>query len=300
MPGTLIELLLGMSPGQFRAEHWPERPRQFAAPLARLAELADDPALVDIPSLLAAHQGPAWLHRTAADGRYDHDASVDTTEGARLFELGTQMDLRDLQRWLPPVRSWLARLTAELSLEFAAHTGYCHAFVSPTGTGTPKHFDNREVIVVQIRGRKRWQVAPNEALPNPLMPHVVGGATHAFNKAAGPALDDPAMPGDATTYTLDPGAVMFVPRGYWHATHALEDSLSLSFGFRIPSWAEMALNTMLTELAREPAWRATAYDVLKVKPPGLDEFARALKAAIAELRSHPPPPPRGSADEEPE
>lgn len=281
--------LFGVSVEEFRAAHWPDRPLHADGPLARLDELTAADALRDIASLLRAHPGPAWLHRRTAAGVYDHETSIAAADAPARFDAGELMDLRDLQRRIPEVRAALARLGSEL----AVASGYCHAFVAPAGTGVPKHFDNRTVIAVQLVGRKRWTLAPNAALPLPLMPHVAGAPLHALNRRAvadAAELDDPELPAGARAYLLAPGSALFIPCGWWHTTHAFEDSLSLSFGWRSPSWAELFVNTALQELASEPAWRAAAYDVATVRSPDIEAFVRAMQQAIADLRASPPPP----------
>lgn len=298
MAESSIQLLLGLPPERFLAEYWPTVPRQFDGPIERLGELATLPELRDVPSFITAHRGLAFLHRRRPDGSYDRETSidiaVDSAAALATFESGTMMDLQNVERWQPTVRAWLRRLHAELELDRVAQADYCHAFVSPAATGVPKHFDNREVIAVQLVGRKRWRIAPNPTLPMPLMPHVAGDVTHPFNRhAAGAALDDPDMPADSVSYELGPGSAIFIPRGYWHATHALDDSLSLSFGFRVSSWVELFANTAIQQLSREPAWRATAYDTERTRPPGIETFLRTLERVIEELRAAPPPTTNG-------
>ncbi len=273
----------------FVAACWPDRPCHAAGSPARRAALVPADVPADPRALIRAHGGPAWLHGTGPGGAYDHDTSVDAATAVARFDAGAMMDLRDLQRGFAGVRAMLAHLVDELGLTALARASYCHAFVSPAGTGVAKHFDNREVIVVQVAGRKRWRLAANTALPAPLMAHVVGGPTHPYNLRAGAAgLDDPAMPADAETLVLEPGAALFVPRGAWHETHALDDSVSLSFGFRIPSWAEVFVDHARRALAADPAWTAPAFDVTADPPAGTEAFVRAMGAALARLRAAPP------------
>lgn len=281
--GDLIETLFEMPRQRFLDEHWPDQPLFHAGPVARLAELVDHPALADVPAFVRAHSGPAHLVIRTPHGTSHR--TLDAEAALAAFASGGVMDFRDVQRWLPPVRAWMDRLIAELDLAHAARASYCHAFLSPAGKGVHKHFDNREVIAVQIHGTKRWRVARND-LVLPLMPHNAGNPVHPLNRpVATPALDDTAMPDDAQTFDLSPGCVVFVPRGYWHATETLEDSFSLSFGFRSPSWAERFVETLQRELGSDARWRAPAYDVRAVKPPGTEEFVRAMHGALHAARA---------------
>lgn len=285
----------GMSSQEFLARSWPHEPRVHHGSPDRLGDLTTAPQMKSILNFIRAHQGTAWLNLRLPDGSYSHETSVSAEAAAPLFQAGLMMDLRDVHRWFVPAAQYLQRLVAELKLQFASHASYCHAFVCPQGTGAPKHFDNREVIVVQLRGEKRWRIAENRALPRPLMPHVVGGPVHPLNRhAAADALNDPAMPVDSVTHVLRPGSVLFLPRGFWHETHALQDSLSLSFGFRVPTWAEMFVNTALAELSKDAHWRAPAFDSGTIRPDGIEPFLRAMRSAIESLHVNPPPPPHSA------
>ena len=282
---SLLELLFDTPLERFLAETWPGSPRHHAGPLDRLAELAAEPAIRDIPSFLAAHDGVIQLHTRTAEGAAAHRPIAREDAVARFAE-GGAMDLRNIDRWFRPAQRWVERLRAELSLEhLPANASACQAFVSPAGTGVGKHFDNREVFAIQIRGRKRWRIARNDALPNPLMPHSVGNQVHMFNASAPAAtFASPEMPADALEIVLEPGSVVFVPRGYWHETHALEDSLSFSMNIRAPSWAELFGDRVTAELGRSALWRASAFD-LRAHQSSADELIRALKSALAGLKT---------------
>lgn len=281
----MLELLFG---DRFMAESWPGSPRHFAGPLERLVELAAEPAIRDIPAFLAAHEGVIQLHTRTPAGAAAHRPIV-REDAMSHFAEGSAMDLRNVERWFLPAQRWIVQLRAELSLEhIPASASACQAFVSPAGTRVAKHFDNREVFAIQLVGRKRWRIARNDALPMPLMPHNVGNQVHMFNASA-PAttLASPEMPADATEIVLEPGATLFVPRGYWHDTLALEDSLSLSLAVRAPTWVELFADRVKDELGRSPRWRASAFD-LRARQSTAEELGRALKHAIAELQATDP------------
>lgn len=295
VPDSALGLLFALrSRDEFLNRHWPAEPLYYSGPAERLSTLTAAPELKSILQFILAHQGTAWLNLRLPDGSFHHDTAVSADVAATLYQTGLMMDLRDVHKWFAPAARLLQRLTSELRLDFAGHAGYCHAFICPHGTGAPKHFDNREVIVLQLHGRKRWRIAENRVLPRPLMPHVVGGPIHQLNRCAPiDGLNDREMPVDSVTHILTPGSVLFLPRGYWHETHAIEDSLSLSFGFRVPTWAEMFVNTALAELSREVDWRAPAFDTGAIRPGEIEPFLQAMRRTIDALRSAPPPPPHG-------
>jgi hypothetical protein len=84
------------------------------------------------------------------------------------------------------------------------------------------------------------------------------------------------MPPDAMTVDLRPGSVLFIPRGTWHDTETLQDSVALTLSYSVQSWADALLERLGAELRREPAWRAPAT--------GLGAPGEEGRAALAHLR----------------
>jgi ribosomal protein L16 Arg81 hydroxylase len=57
---------------------------------------------------------------------------------------------------------------------------------------------------------------------------------------------------------LRPGSVLFLPRGYWHQTEVLEDSLALNLALLTPTWHSVFLGQLRNLLLNEAHWRAPA------------------------------------------
>lgn len=96
-----------------------------------------------------------------------------------------------------------------------------------TESGLGLHWDEHDVVVVQLEGRRRWSLgslASNAPLRERLQPHGLGAVEP----------DRPAEVG-AIDITLDPGDVLVVPRGTWHRVEGTGDrSAHVSFGFDYP------------------------------------------------------------------
>jgi ribosomal protein L16 Arg81 hydroxylase len=110
------------------------------------------------------------------------------------------------------------RLCADVS-RFAGLTTTSNAYLSFSGTGTfGKHWDTHDVFAIQLFGRKRWMVfAPT--FPLPLSHHTSDSASQ---EAIGSAQLD---------VVLDPGDVLYLPRGWWHQAIPLaQPSFHLSVG----------------------------------------------------------------------
>jgi ribosomal protein L16 Arg81 hydroxylase len=110
------------------------------------------------------------------------------------------------------------RLCAELG-RFADLPTTSNAYLSFSGAGSfGKHWDTHDVFAIQLFGRKRWQVFP-PTFPLPLSHHT----SESFSQpAAGCAQFD---------VVLEPGDVLYLPRGWWHQAIPLaQPSFHLSVG----------------------------------------------------------------------
>jgi 50S ribosomal protein L16 3-hydroxylase len=95
------------------------------------------------------------------------------------------------------------------------------------------------------------------------------------------------MPADYEEIPMRRGSVMFLPRGYWHATEASEDSLQLNFTFSQPSWADALLPALQRRLLRHEHWRALAYGAGAGDPirqrAAEDHFQKLLEHLLEDL-----------------
>jgi JmjC domain len=132
-------------------------------------------------------------------------------------------------------------------------------YCSPRGEGTSLHFDKNSNVVVQLAGEKQWTLAPNAFVENPTeryTPHM---------RTVPPLLADyvavlPCDPSEVTragtlSVEMRPGDVLFVPRGFWHATSCAEESLQVNFTADSPTWAALVAAALQRRLERLPEWR---------------------------------------------
>ncbi len=95
----------------------------------------------------------------------------------------------------------------------------------PQGTVTPLHHDPCNLILAQVRGRKRIKMYP--PIQTPLLYNEVG----VFSRAD-PENPDASQP-DFTAATaietvLGPGEAIFIPVGWWHHVRSLDVAVSVS------------------------------------------------------------------------
>ena len=106
------------------------------------------------------------------------------------------------------------------------------AFWSRAGMRAPVHYDDHDLIVVQLLGEKRWYVANSSDLPNTwrgIPPDTVELGSH-------------------TSFDVHPGDVVYLPRGTLHSVSSDAESLHLSIGFT-PLTLREALIAALDQLS---------------------------------------------------
>ncbi|WP_394838935.1 hypothetical protein LVJ94_18760 [Pendulispora rubella] len=249
-------------------------------------ELADrlvkDLALGSIDDLLRLRGAKVYAWFQKLDGSQTA-AIVPAVAGRRLYEAGTTLYFRGILEFGAQER------------EVAKHFGVppssveCTLFCNRPSARTRAHFDTADIFSIQLRGRKTWRIAPNEFAPAPLRNWATLHPLAPELRQYADGLPPTEMPENATSYTLEKGGILHMPRGYWHDTFSDEDSLSLHIQIASPSRAEILLSMLKNELAREQWWREPAYD-LKPEDPGAIERAMVacsrLREATSRLDAH--------------
>jgi ribosomal protein L16 Arg81 hydroxylase len=130
----------------------------------------------------------------------------------------------------PPIRA------ARQALERALRAFVCVNAYASWGTlgGLGDHWDDHDVFVLQVMGRKRWRVHP---------------ATRRWPLANEDFGDEPPVE-YAHEWMLEAGGLLYLPRGWWHrVTPVNEPSLHLTIGVFRPTNADFLL--WLVDRAKE-------------------------------------------------
>jgi bifunctional lysine-specific demethylase and histidyl-hydroxylase MINA len=90
------------------------------------------------------------------------------------------------------------------------------AFWSVAGIRAPVHYDDHDLIVIQLAGAKRWRVATR---PSDL-----------FNPWKGVDGNPPDL-GAHETFDVEPGDLLYLPRGAFHTVDSTAESLHVAIGF---------------------------------------------------------------------
>lgn len=148
---------------------------------------------------------------------------------------------------LPDIRALTPQLDAFIrAMELVFHTpAKVESFWSRNDAKAPVHHDDYDIIVIQIRGRKRWFISTDEsALPNDWKQIPEGP----------PRLDRSAE------IIVEPGDMLYLPRGTTHRVDAMADSIHISIGF-VPLTLREAIIACLDHVSdldrplREPVGR---------------------------------------------
>lgn len=109
----------------------------------------------------------------------------------------------------------------------------CRPRVSPWHPPPPRRCGRDRCAVArnQALATRPEQLAPNPSLRFPAHAYIPGFGpdirNHRETGDSGPDSHDLEMPEGAETIAMKPGSALFVPRGWWHRTAAVTDSVSI-------------------------------------------------------------------------
>ena len=259
-------------PAAFVRDHWAKAPllRRGAGPDG----FDDLLSLDDVDRFLSTTSPRTPAFRMVKDGKplppsaYTRSGRMgsvplaDLADPGRVFDQfagGATIVLQSLQRYWPP----LTAFSRQLEL-FLTHPVQVNAYLTPPSSrGLGVHHDTHDVFVLQVHGRKLWQVW-GAAVPFPLA-HQRQLPAGAESPAEAPLLDAELAPGDC----------LYVPRGFRHAARTAETaSLHLTVGMLTRNWNDLLREVV--ELATEEPWFRESLPVGFAADPG------ALEASLAE------------------
>lgn len=216
--------LTGTDFGEFADRFWGVAPK-----LTRSAELPgsfDDLMTLDAVDELIAERGVRTpFVRMAKNGRlldkaqftasggFGAEVTDQVDSGAVLaaFAAGNTLVLQGLHRLWPPLIHFVGDLVRELG-----HPVQVNSYVTPAASqGFSPHYDVHDVFVVQIAGTKRWSIH------SPVHVHPLNNQPWSDRRSA---VEDHASNTPELDVVLEPGDVLYLPRGWIHSAQALGDT----------------------------------------------------------------------------
>ena len=266
-------------PAAFVRDHWARAPllRRGAGP----GGFDDLLSLDDVDRILSTTAPRFPYFRMVKDGKplppsaYTKSGRMgsvplsDLADPGRLFDQfhrGATIVLQSLQRYWAP----LAAFSRDLEL-FLTHPVQVNAYLTPPASrGLGVHHDTHDVFVLQVHGRKLWQVW-DAAVSFPL----------GHQKQLPPGAESPTE-APLVSAELAPGDCLYVPRGFRHAARTAETaSLHLTVGMLTRNWNDLLREVV--ELATEEAWFRESLPVGFASDPA--ELEASLTERVAELRA---------------
>jgi hypothetical protein len=135
---------------------------------------------------------------------------------------------------------WIAALCQDLQKSFPH--AYANTYLTPPNSqAVPPHADDRDVLVVQLVGSKVWKVYETVPIPYPY-PHEQVGKEEIPVPAQ--VTEGPV----AVSTTLQPGDVLYMPRGFVHEAHC-QDNLSfhLTIALATHDWTLAGIMSLATD-----------------------------------------------------
>ncbi len=190
------------------------------------------------------------------------------------YQQGASLYITRLDRGIPALGRLCANLARDLGIPRASVEA--QLFVCRSGGGVSPHFDHDENFNFQLRGKKLWDISET--------PHEVQPLTGSFGRlgrglpAARSELIESGV--ELRRFLAEPGALHYVPAGFWHATECQEDSLALTFALTPPRAGEVALQKVASQVFEEAGARRFMYGA--VNEEGLAEASRIVERCSAE------------------
>ncbi|HEV7684277.1 MAG TPA: cupin domain-containing protein [Pyrinomonadaceae bacterium] len=212
-------------------------------------------------------------------GRDQPNSAAGDSNGAIAgwFNQGATIRVRAIQRFCEPLGDLCRNIEAELGCPVRANL-YC---TPANSRGFNLHFDTHEVFVLQLFGKKRWQIfAPSETLPLEFVPRLsFENDREAVSRSRGPGGISETQPGPpALEAVLEPGDCLYLPRGFLHQADAQDEpSVHLTIGIHVLTWLDL-LSVALGQTASRHD------DLRRALPPGLFKNGLNRDKFVAEFR----------------
>ena len=172
--------------------------------------------------------------------------------------------------------SQINELVSELGEALRTKT-QTNAYYTPrAGKTLDLHWDTHDVIVLQLEGRKHWQVC-DSLIPLPLegRDYMASDSFEGYGDVL-----------DSETFVLEPGDFLYMPRGVPHRAWTEETaSLHLTVGLQHPTWLSVfksAAVEALRHCEKQLPFRRTCPAVFTDSASGDQETFRELLAEFAE------------------
>jgi ribosomal protein L16 Arg81 hydroxylase len=270
-PFDLGRLLAPVGVERFFAEYWQQRTLSLQLETNDFSQLLREVGALDIARIAAlAQEGTrAWI----ANDYVAHSViPVDASNAASFFKIGATLYFVNvrLEGLIKPLAAFLGA---------PAQNIIASLFLTPASGGASPHFDKNENFTVQLTGAKRWIVGDTPRVPATPAGYVMGQRVPP--SLAG--LLDTAKQEASHTIEMQPGTLLYVPRGTVHWTEAGQPSWSLNLSYGSKTWIDLVCAGLRRRLGGSARWRSSVTGVGGGCDPAALK-ANLLPELVAELR----------------
>ena len=273
----LGRMLADVGVDRFFAEYWQKRTLVSRLKAEDLAQILDVVGPLEIPRLCGmAREGTrAWL----ANEFVAHSViPADASNAEELFGIGATLYFVNLS---------LDGLTGAIADFLGAPRQKLIAslFLSQAGGGAVPHFDKNENFTIQLTGTKQWLVGSTPAVPAPPDGYVLGQTIPPSLKHLLPRQYEQQL----QRVPMEPGSLLYVPRGTIHTTTAGTQSWSLNLSYSPAMWLDLVLTGLQRQLLSSPRWRGTVTGIgghasEAAKTDILPQLMEELRALVSDPR----------------
>jgi hypothetical protein len=171
---------------------------------------------------------------------------------------GMTVFFEDVAAHVVPIQPWLRRFEEEIGIP-EGHLRLTAFATRGDKGGLGFHYDGTDNIILQLKGKKRVQIADNPTVAYPLVTYNPGHALVSEDLFPCRGAAPPSKPVEPQEIELEPGMALFMPAGMWHATEHRVESFSLSFVIEWPRTVDLVLARLRAELLQAPEWRRPLY-----------------------------------------
>ena len=223
LTGLTLEQLLGMTSHDFFSLHWEK------APLHRHRANTRLPCWNTLPSwstLLRVIDHASHITESSVLTFKDREPSTEYASAPAAFVDGCSIIVNHVENADESVAVICKGLR-----ESVPHA-FCNMYVTPpSAQAVEPHADDRDVIILQLAGKKHWRLWPSAPIPFPMTEEQVG--------KAGLPVPESVFEEAPLELLLVTGDVLYVPRGFVHEARTDQSSSSLHLTIALPThdWA---------------------------------------------------------------
>lgn len=292
---AVAEILHPVTPEAFLAEYWGKRSLHIPGSPEKFAKLLDRNAFAKA----ASRADILWANLATTDRTQSaHRIQIKPRQIDALYAAGFTICAKGLEKGSPALAA-LAR-SVKSALSYTGRVDF-RAYMSGHRSGFTTHFDARHATTLQIEGTKKWRFAAGPSVPFPPTNAEMREQTAEYVQADMPrrirdlALEPPLAPPprdlELAEVTLQPGDVLYLPPGTWHAAEAVDHSLAVNMAFNYTtegSAIEMLADLLYVLLYPDPKWRGALPACLGTTPNASmpDCVSRFLAEGLEDLRRH--------------